>query len=297
MTPHLAPHSSPAPAPALPAGMRLGPVHLTVADLDRSVAWWGGVAGLRTREHGMSLAALGAGGEDLVVLHEQPGAQPAGSHAGLFHVALLHDSDAELGHALRRIAASGAQLTGASDHGVSKALYLRDPDHHGVEIYADRPRSQWLGADDRPVMFSAPLDLDEVLSPVAGEDPRPRAGAGLTVGHIHLHVGDVPRAVAFYRDALGMELMTSLPGAAFLAAAGYHHHLAVNTWAGEGVGPAPADAAQLRRWTIVLADADDVAAAGERLLARGAQVAQSGDGLVVRDPWGIELRLTASARA
>ena len=299
MTPELEHDHSPAPAAALPASVRLGTVHLSVSDLDRSVAWWGDVAGLTTREHGASVAALGAGGEDLIVLHEQPGAQPGGRHAGLFHVALLHDSDAELGHALRRIAASGARLEGASDHGVSKALYLRDPDHHGLEIYADRPRAEWPAGSggERVGMFTAPLDLDAVLAPVAGEDPRPRSGPGLSVGHVHLHVGDLARAAAFYRDALGLELMARYPGAEFLAAGGYHHHLALNTWAGEGVAPAPATAARLLRWTIVLPDADAVAAAGERLRAHGAAVDQADDGLVVRDPWEIELLLTASARA
>src|SRR4051812_23064314 len=137
------PTATPNAPAALPDGLRLGPVHLTVSDLDRSVAWWSDVAGLTTRADDGAVAALGAGGEDLVFLREQPGASAGGRHAGLFHVALLHDSDAELGHALRRIAAAGARLEGASDHGVSSALYLRDPDHHGLEIYADRPRAQW----------------------------------------------------------------------------------------------------------------------------------------------------------
>lgn len=283
----------------LPAGTRLGAVHLSVADLDRSVRWWGEVAGLQTRAHDGSQAALGAGGEDLVVLHEQPGARPGGRHAGLFHVALLHDSDAELGRALRRIAAAGGQLTGASDHGVSKALYLRDPDGHGVEIYADRPREAWPApsAGDRVAMFTAPLDLDAVLAPVADEPASPRAGTGLTVGHVHLHVGDIDRAVAFYTGAVGLERMTTFPGAAFLAAGGYHHHLAVNTWAGEGVPPAPAEAARLLRWTIELPAAADVAATSERLRAHGAAVAEEDGSLVVRDAWAIELLITASARA
>ena len=299
MPPDTDPQTSTGASAALPAGLRLGPVHLTVSDLDRSLAWWGDVAGLRTRVHEVSFAALGAGGEDLVVLHEQPGVRPGARHAGLFHVALLHDSDAELGHALRRIAAAGARLEGASDHGVSKALYLRDPDHHGVEIYADRPPAEWPapGAGERVGMFTAPLDLDAVLAATGGDEPRPRAGSGLVVGQVHLHVGDLAQAVAFYGEALGFELMTRYPGAAFLAAGGYHHHLAVNTWAGEGVPPAPPEAARLRRWTIVLPGEEDVAAAGERLRAHGADIAQENGALVVRDPWEIELQITASEHA
>ena len=134
------------------------------------------MAGLQIREQGEGTAALGAGGEDLVVLHEHPGARPGGRHAGLFHIALLHDSRAELGHALRRIAASGEPLTGASDHGVSEALYLRDPDHNGVEIYADRPREAWPAPAPatRVGMFTAPLDLDDLLARVASRRRRAR---------------------------------------------------------------------------------------------------------------------------
>lgn len=138
-------------------------------------------------------------------------------------------------------------------------------------------------------MFTAPLDLRALLETVRGQERRPPSGTGLVVGHVHLHVGDLARALAFYRDALGLERMTSLPGAEFLAAGGYHHHLAVNTWAGEGVGPAPPGSVGLRRWTIVLDDADQLAAVHERLAAASVE-AQRGDRAVhVRDPWDMAL--------
>jgi catechol 2,3-dioxygenase len=235
--------------------------------------------------------ALGAGAGDLVVLHEEPGARPAGRHAGLFHVALLHPSREELAQALARVTDAGVRLQGAADHGVSEALYLADPDGNGLELYVDRPRENWPAGSggSRVGMFTAPLDLRALLETVRGQERRPRSSTGLVVGHVHLHVGDLARALAFYGDALGLERMTSLPGAEFLAAGGYHHHLAVNTWAGEGVGPAPPGTVGLRRWTIVLDDADQLAAVHERLAAAGVE-AQRGDRAVhVRDPWDIAL--------
>ena len=278
----------------LPSTLRLGAVHLTVSDLDRTASWYQDAVGLRVHDRAAASAALGAGAEALVVLHEQPGARRAGRHAGLFHLALLHDSRAELAHAALRLSATRTPLEGASDHGVSEALYLRDPDGNGVELYADRPREQWPPAADgeRVGMFTAPLDIDGLLETAAGEDARRHAGAGLTVGHVHLHVGDIAEGLRFYRDALGFELMASWPTAAFVAAGGYHHHLAINVWQGQGVGPAPPDAVGLRRWTIALEDPDQVAAVGERLRAAGSAADQVDGGLRARDPWGIELLVT-----
>ena len=163
-------------------------------------------------------------------------------------------------------------MTGASDHGVSEALYLRDPDGNGIELYADRPREQWPPAH-RPGegigMFTAPLDVDE---PAGGRSPArrraPTPAAGLVMGHVHLHVGDIARGLAFYRDVVGFELMASMPSAAFVAAGGYHHHLGFNTWQGEGIPPAPPGAIGLRHWTVVLGHARRRERAG-RAPARG----------------------------
>jgi catechol 2,3-dioxygenase len=274
----------------LPATLRLGAVHLTVSDLDRSVAFYQDALGLRQQRREDPVAALGAGGEELVVLHEEPGARPAGRHAGLYHYALLFPSREELARAVGRLAATRTPLDGASDHGVSEAIYLSDPDGNGIELYADRAREAWPPAPpgERIGMYTRALDLDDLLATTAGEQPVRHAGDGLRMGHVHLHVGDLEAARAFYVDVLGFEVMASLPSALFLAAGGYHHHLGANTWRGEGVGPAPAGTVGLREWTLVL-EPDALAALRARLSAAGLD-----DGDVVVDPWGIRLRLVAA---
>jgi catechol 2,3-dioxygenase len=272
----------------LPATLRLGAVHLTVSDVDRSVGFYQRALGLRLHWREDAVAALGAGGEDLVVLHEEPGVRPAGRHAGLYHYALLFSSRAELARAVQRLAETRTPISGASDHGVSEAIYLPDPDDNGIELYADRPRGAWPPAqgDARVGMFTRALDVHDLLATVAGVEPIAHPDAGLRMGHVHLHVGDIAAARAFYSGAIGFEEMASMPSALFLAAGGYHHHLGVNTWRGEGVGPAPAGTVGLREWTIVL-ESDALAALRERAGLR--------DGDVIEDPWGIRARLVAAA--
>jgi catechol 2,3-dioxygenase len=276
-----------APGAVLPATLRLGAVHLTVTVLDRSVGFYQDSLGLRLHRREDAVAALGAGEEDLVVLHEAPRAPRAGRHAGLYHFALLYPAREELARAVQRLAATRTAISGASDHGVSEAIYLPDPDGNGIELYADRPREAWPSAPagDRVGMFTRALDVDALLATVAGEEPVRHAAPGLRMGHIHLHVGDTAAAQEFYAGVLGFEPMTTYPGALFLAAGGYHHHLGLNTWRGEGVGPAPDGSVGLREWTIVL-DAGALAALRERLAAAGL-----GAGDVVADPWGIRVRI------
>lgn len=233
--------------------MNLGPVHLTVSDLDRSLAFYQDVLGLRVHRRSDDDAALGAGEDDLLVLVGELGARPAGRHAGLYHVALLYPSRQELARALVRLAATRAPIDGASDHGVSEAVYLSDPDGNGLELYADRPRDQWpppAAAGDRVDMYTRALDLQALLALAADEPPRRHAAAGLRVGHVHLHVADLDAAIGWYTGELGLDLMMRMPGAAFLSWGGYHHHVGVNTWRGEGVPPAPAGVVGLRHFTI-----------------------------------------------
>jgi catechol 2,3-dioxygenase len=269
--------------PALPATLRLGAVHLTVTDLDRSVAFYQDALGLRQRSREDAVAALGAGEEDLVVLHEEPRARAAGRHAGLYHFALLFPSREELARAVQRLAVTRTALSGASDHGVSEAIYLSDPDGNGIELYADRARAAWPppAEGERIGMFTRALDVHDLLATIAGEEPVRHAGAGLRMGHMHLHVGDLDAARAFYAGRLGFEVMTTYPGALFLAAGGYHHHVGVNTWRGEGVGPAPAGTVGLREWTLLL----DAPALAERGLAGGD---------VLEDPSGNRVRFVAA---
>src|SRR3954453_1855222 len=248
--------SAPATAP-LADTLRLGAVHLTVTDLDRSVAFYQDAIGLRLHRREDPVAAMGAGGEDLVVLVEEQTARRAGRHAGLYHVALLSPSREALARALQRLAVTRTPIEGASDHGISEAIYLPDPDGNGIELAADRPRDVWpkLETLGRP----NPLALHGLLALVDDAEPVRNADAGTTVGHVHLHVNDIAAARRFYEDVIGFEPMTAMANAVFVSVAGYHHHVGFNTWRGEGVpaAPAPHAAAGLPAWTVVLAGPDE----------------------------------------
>jgi catechol 2,3-dioxygenase len=288
--------STAARAPAVaevPADTRLGAVHLTVVDLDRSVNYYEREIGLVVREREAGRAALGTGGEDLLVLVEEPGAKPADGFSGLYHFALLVPERADLARWLAHAARDRVQLVGMSDHFVSEALYLRDPDHHGIEIYADRPRELWDGQVWQR-MTSLPLDTDDLLSVLDDPASAPFDGLapGTVMGHVHLRVAEIAPTVAFYGDSLGFALMAQLGAhAAFLSAGGYHHHLGANTWESAGRGQAPAGHATLRHATIVLPSAD----ARDTLVERaGGQVGEVDDAPVIQDPSGNRLALTTA---
>ncbi len=277
-----------APAPALPAGLRLGAAHLVVADVDRSVAWYQEALGLRVHRHEPAEAELGDGFETVLVLHEDPRARPAGRHAGLFHYALLLPSREELARAAIRLSVTRTPIQGASDHETHEAIYLADPDGNGIELAADRPRASWpehLGYAHGP----GALAFDDLLATVAGEEPSARVGEGLRMGHLHLHVGDVAEGLGFYAEVLGFELQAHMGSAAFVSAGGYHHHLAFNVWRGRGVGPAPAHTAGLRWWTVELPEPADVARVRARVQDAGVPIESRPDGFLVRDPWGTAL--------
>lgn len=264
---------------ALPAATHMGAVHLTVADLARSLDYYRSALGLRVLDDGDGEASLGAGDTELLHLVEQPGARPADGYAGLFHFALLVPQRADLARWLAHAARDRVPLTGASDHFVSEAIYLRDPDHHGIEVYADRPRELWDGEVRR--MGTWPLDLDGLLAELddpAGE-PFDGLADGTRMGHVHLRVADVDETVAFWRDAFGFDLMAEFADqAAFLSAGGYHHHLGANTWESRGAPAAPDDTARLRHFTIVLPD--------EAARDEAARRAGIGDDGFARDPSG-----------
>jgi catechol 2,3-dioxygenase len=285
-----APTASAAAAPraALADATRLGKVHLTVTDLERSLAFYEHAIGLQVHGRDGAVAALGAGGEDLVVLHEDPAAKPAGRHGGLYHVALLYPTREELARVAIRLAVTRVPIQGASNHGTHEAIYLPDPDGNGLELAADFPREQWpdISGPEGYGGGPAPLDLDALLETIAGEDLASHAAPGLTVGHVHLHVGDLEAATRFYRDGLGFAVMTDLGTAVFVSAGGYHHHVGVNVWRGRGVPPVPTDAVGLRHWTLVVADADELAAVRERLRAIGAPVQQREGAVLAHDPSG-----------
>jgi len=278
----------------LPDGLALGPVHVTVTGLDRSIEFYERALGLRLRAREGSQAALGADGEDLLVLHEQPGAARAGRHAGLYHFALLHPSRLELARAAERLVAARVPVSGASDHGISEAIYLPDPDGNGIELAADRPPERWGDLSDPTVSAPRPLDMAGLLAMVEGEALHEHADPGLKVGHLHLHVGDVEEALRFYRDVIGFDVMTRFPSAAFIAAAGYHHHLGLNTWRGEGVPPAPPGAVGLDHWTIRLGDTGAYDDLVERARAAGLDAAERDGGIELADPWKNRVLVTAA---
>jgi len=281
----------------LPAGTHPGRVRLEVASVLRSATWYQDVLGLVPLEGSFRRAVLGVPGRPLVELLEDPGARPVppAGRLGLFHFALLLPDRPSLGSFVEHLLRRGVAL-GASDHGVSEALYLRDPDGLGVEVYADRPREAWEYREGRLVMGTLPLDL-EALVQVAGGHRWEGAPRGTRMGHIHLHVGDLVRARAFYDELLGLDAtVTDYPGALFLSAGGYHHHLGVNRWAGPGAVPAGPGEARLLDWELVLPTVQAAHEAAARLEGGDHPVDREGDpaSLRVQDPWGTGLRLTGA---
>lgn len=278
--------------PRLAPGTRMGPVELTVTDLDRSVPFYEDAIGLGLHRREGGSATLGAGGEDLVVLVEEPAARRAGRHAGLYHFAILHPSRLELARAAARLAATRTPIDGASDHGISEAIYLPDPDGNGIELASDRSKEEW---PDLSVMSGGPdpLDLRALLELTAGEEPHPAADPETVIGHIHLHVGDLAASTRFYRDVVGFDVMTTLPSAVFVAAGGYHHHVGFNTWRGAGVPPAPEDVSGLRHFTVLLEGQAELDALRARAEQAGVPVEEAGDGLLLRDPSGNALLFRA----
>ena len=282
-----------APA-ALPATLRLGAVHLTVTDLDRSVAFYQDALGLRQhrrdgrrrrarrRRRGPRRAARGARRPP-----RRPPRRPLPLRAAVPRRARSSRAPSSASPPTR------TPIDGASDHGVSEAIYLPDPDGNGIELYADRPRDAWPpppAPASSVGMFTRALDLHDLLARRRRREPVRHAGPGLRIGHVHLHVGDLDAARA--RSTSTCSASRSWPACrarSFVAAGGYHHHLGVNTWRGEGVGPAPAGTVGLREWTIVLEPAP-LAALRERLAAAGIGTA---DG-VVADPAGNRVRLVSA---
>jgi catechol 2,3-dioxygenase len=285
----------------LPPGARPGCVRLQVADLERSLAWYTSVLGVGILEREGARARLGAqdarGAAPLIELHEKVGVAPVPRRGrlGLFHYALLLPDRAALGRFVRHLAEI-RQPAGASDHLVSEALYLNDPDGLGIEVYADRPRPAWRHQGRQLVMATDPLDLDELMA-AAGDEAWSGLPGGTVMGHVHLHVGDLREAEAFYHRGLGLDkVVWSYPGALFLSAGGYHHHLGLNTWAA-GAAPAGANDARLLEWELLVPTARDVARVAASLQAAGAAPGDEGEAVLVHDPWGTAVRIRGSALA
>jgi catechol 2,3-dioxygenase len=234
-----------------------------------------------------------AGTRRLVELHERKGVRPAASrrHLGLYHFAILLPDRAALGRFVRHVAALGVRV-GASDHRVSEALYLSDPDGLGIEVYADRPREQWTRRGRELVMATDPLDFDEVVR-AAGDGVWTGMPAGTVMGHVHLHVGDLRDAAAFFSEGLGFDrVVWSYPGALFLSAGGYHHHLGTNTWAGADAAIPGTEDARLLHWTLELPSVGALDDVGVALAAGGYSADRASEReLRARDPWGTVVRV------
>jgi catechol 2,3-dioxygenase len=273
----------------------IGAVALTVADLDRARQFYERAIGLRTLADADGEVRLGVDAESsLIELFARPDAppRPRGT-TGLFHLAILVPTRAELAVALRRVAGAGWRLSGASDHLVSEALYLQDPEGNGIEIYRDRPRDQWRVANGEVEMATLPLDLDSLVREATGSDAEPERMSDATrIGHVHLQVADLAEAERFYADTLGFEVtVRGYPGALFMSAGGYHHHVAVNTWAGDGAAPPEPGSRGLRWFEIALPTRQELERVERRLAAAGVEAAREGEALEVADPSANPVRL------
>jgi catechol 2,3-dioxygenase len=225
----------------LPDETRIRQVHLRTGNLERAVGFYTGTLGLQRAERTEREVALSAteNGPALIVLSEASKVRPRPARAtGLYHLAIRYPTRCDLAHALQRLLRARHPIQGASDHRVSEAIYLSDPDENGVELYADRPRSQWIWHNGQVAMATAPLDTDDLLASTDGQATPPHVQPQTALGHIHLHIADLPAAERFYHEFLGFAVtQRSYPGALFFSAGGYHHHLAVNTWAGDRLPP------------------------------------------------------------
>jgi catechol 2,3-dioxygenase len=253
--------------PGIAPETRMGSVHLTVSDLARSLDYYQRVVGLQVHDRDDGTARLGAGGEDLLVLYEEAGAEPAPRNTGLFHFALLVPSRHDLARWLSHAMKNEVRFEGLSDHLVSEAIYLRDPDWHGIEIYRDRPRAEWERDGEFVKMATLPLDVQGVLSALdGGELEFEHMPLGTTMGHVHLQVADIAATEAFYMEQLGFDLQARYGDqASFLSAGGYHHHLGGNVWNSRGAAPPPPGSAALRHFTVLLPDDDELARVASRM--------------------------------
>jgi catechol 2,3-dioxygenase len=278
------------PSAAIDPGTRVGALALSVANLDRSLAYYTGAIGLELVRREGGDAILAAGGTPLLLLREQPSALPWMTDAmtGLYHFAILVPRRVDLGRWLRHYLTLPFPPPGQGDHVVSEALYLRDPDGHGIEIYADRPREGWRWTDGRVQMGGGPVDIRGLLAEAerAGE-PWTGMPRGTRLGHMHLQVGNIPQAESFYHGLLGFDVTAAMSSALFLSAGGYHHHIGMNTWHSEGAPPAPNDTARLRFFTVDLPSEDARRAVVARLEAAGHDLRRSpeADVVAVQDPW------------
>ena len=286
-----APNPSALPTFASRTPLHIGAVGLKVRDLDRLAGFYRDAIGLVVLDRGKDGATLGAGDVPLLHLERAPAAKPDDTReAGLYHTAFLMPTRADLARWILHAARTKVPLTGASDHAVSEAFYLDDPEGNGVEVYSDRPAEswQWTGSDLR--ITTDPLDVDDILREVSSDARFHGAPDGLRLGHVHLRVGDVAQAEGFYRDTVGLEVTRRRNGASFMSSGRYHHHIAANIWHSPGAGKRDDERAGLSWFSFEGADRAALARVKQVLAERGLPLAQTTRGFETTDPWGTRLR-------
>jgi len=287
-----APNPSVSPTFATSTPLHVGAIGLNVRDLDRVLAWYREVIGLAVLERRNGVARLGAGGLPLVELRQRDDLDSDDPHsAGLYHTAFLMPTRADLARWVLHIAQHRVPISGASDHGVSEAFYLDDPDGNGVEVYCDRPAESWEWTGDDLKITTDPLDIDAILREVPANASYLGAPDGLRIGHVHLRVGEVGRAEAFYRDGLGLDVTRRRHGASFMSSGRYHHHIAANVWHSAGAAVRDPDRAGLSLLVLEAADANTLAEIRARLARGGIPFRESSAGIETSDPWGTRLRI------
>lgn len=287
-----APNPSALPTAASRAPVHVGAVGMRARDLDRLTAYYRDMLGLTVQEHTRQVARLGVGGAVLLELIHRPDALPDDPHeAGLYHTAFLMPTRADLARWILHAARNRVPITGASDHDVSEAIYLDDPEGNGVEVYSDRPREQWRRDGRMIFQKTDPLDIDAIIREV---DPAtaayPGAPEGLRIGHIHLRVGNVAKAEAFYGGTLGLDVTRRRTGATFLSSGDYHHHVAVNVWHSSGAGIRNGKQAGLDWLALEINDQPTMNGLKKRLGAAGMAIDAIPGGIAATDPWGTSIR-------
>lgn len=285
------PSATPTAASRTP--LHIGSVGMIVRDLEPMSAYYRHVLGLTELDRGKDSTKLGVGDVTLIELTRRPSALPDDTReAGLYHTAFLMPTRRDHARWIVHVAKSRIPITGASDHSVSEAIYLDDPEGNGIEVYNDRPRERWeYGGDGMIVMRTEPLDIEAIVREI---DPAtatyPQAPEGLRIGHVHLRVGDIAQTEKFYRDAIGLDVVRKRGGASFMSSAGYHHHIGANVWHSQGAGPRNDKRAGLDWVTIEINDQPTLDALEQRLMSAGIALRRIPNGLAAADPWGTRIR-------
>lgn len=275
----------------------VGTVTLKVENLVRSVGFYSALIGLKVLRQDARGALLGVGKRAILALEEVRGAKPlARNTTGLYHAAILFPDRRSLAVKILQLKQVNYPF-GFSDHLVSEAFYLDDPDANGLELYRDRPRNEWKWDNGQVRMALDPIDFESFFGQVEPGDPalnNPEAAEGTKLGHMHLRVGNLAEAEKFYHEVLGLDITARMPGALFLSAGGYHHHLGMNTWESLGAAPPREPSAGLREFSLVLPDSTELERLVKQVEGTGVAVAREGDGAVVKDPFGNQIRMISS---